>query len=68
MLLHAWHSRQSLILLLCYASGKGTAAAASEGPVAFQVALDIYSTKDSLISQDRNEHFEGVQMLISGAK
>ena len=35
---------------------QGDQATASEGPVAFQVALDIYFTKDSFISRERNEH------------
>ena len=37
-------------------------AAASKGPVAFQVALDIYFTKDTLISRDRNEHFANAHL------
>ena len=41
---------------------QGDQAAASEGPVAFQVALDIYFTKDTLISRDRNEHFANAHL------
>ena len=44
---------------------QGDQAGASEGPVAFQVALDIYFTKDSFISRDRNEHFKSLRMPIS---